>query len=222
MQRGPHLSLLVALDSIGLIAAEVNLMAYNGVYFARFLKNKLFPKLRGPRTIVMDNCRIHKTQSVKKAFDASQHAVSQRSATAAKSEGWLKKVDRSFRLARANMPLGRFVASKHTLHLLKRGPDPYTKVERDNMEGEDQEEETEGEEFDEVFEEKETFSESSSHSSNTSEDEVNDERDEDEEREVEADDESENEEEEEEEEEEQLYIKPTRPRYSLRNVKALS
>ncbi|OAQ22328.1 hypothetical protein K457DRAFT_1782795, partial [Linnemannia elongata AG-77] len=69
------MSLLVALDSTGLIASEVKIRAYNGVYFARFLKNKLFPKLPGPRTIIMDNCRIHKTPSVKEAFNASQHTA---------------------------------------------------------------------------------------------------------------------------------------------------
>ncbi|OAQ22221.1 hypothetical protein K457DRAFT_26278 [Linnemannia elongata AG-77] len=211
--------LLVALDSTGLIASEVKIRAYNGVYFARFLMNKLFPKLPGPRTIIRDNCRIYKTPSVKKAFTLLQpsflplipltlspavaiaewafscikgHAKKksaqrynlagciqkslQRSVTATKTRGWLKEVGCNFQLARANMPLGRFMNAKQALCLMERGSDPYPEVERDDMEGEDQvEEEKEIGELDEVWKEKEPFYESSSHSSDSSEDEANEE-----------------------------------------------
>lgn len=97
----------------------------------------------------------------------------QRSITATKARGWLKEVGRNFQLARANMPLGRFMNAKQALHLMEGGSDPYPEVERDDMEGEDQEEEEEEEEIgelDEVCKEKEVLYEGSSHSSDSSED----------------------------------------------------
>ncbi|KAF9134561.1 hypothetical protein BGW39_006654 [Mortierella sp. 14UC] len=70
----------------------------------------------------------------------------QRSVTATKVESWLEEVAHNFQLARANMPLDRFMNTKKALYLVERGPDPYPEVEHDDMEGEDGEEEEEEEE----------------------------------------------------------------------------
>ena len=62
---------VVAVDKTGLLTSEVKLKAYKGIYFARFLQNKLFPKLNSRRVIVMDNCRIHKKRTI---LNVVQHA----------------------------------------------------------------------------------------------------------------------------------------------------
>ena len=72
-QRGPSMSLVVAVDKTGLLACEIKLKAYKGFQFARFLQNKLFPKLDGPRVIVMDNCRIHKEKTVLSVVQDAHH-----------------------------------------------------------------------------------------------------------------------------------------------------
>ena len=67
------MSLVVAVDRIGLVACEIKLKSYRGVDFAHFLRRKVFPKLQGSRVLLMDNCRTHKVKSVMDLFLNSPH-----------------------------------------------------------------------------------------------------------------------------------------------------
>jgi len=74
--RGPNMSLVVAVDKTGILAHIFKRGAYNQESFAEFLEDQLFPRLDGRRRILlMDNAKFHKTQRVKDAITAGGHTL---------------------------------------------------------------------------------------------------------------------------------------------------
>lgn len=63
-QRGRNMTLMVAIDSTGVLAHEFGPGGYNSQRFEQFLEEVLFPILGRRRTIVLDNARFHKTDAV--------------------------------------------------------------------------------------------------------------------------------------------------------------
>lgn len=74
--RGPTMSLVVAVDKTGILAHHFRRGAYNQETFTEFLKDQVFPNLGLRRRILlMDNDKFHKTQRVRDAITSSGHTL---------------------------------------------------------------------------------------------------------------------------------------------------
>lgn len=99
------MSLVIAVDKSRRLASKVKFKTYKGIHFARFFQNKLFPKLKDGRhlvIIVMYNCRIHNEKNVLNVLhNAHQAPLSLPASTphlnvservfSAMSKGWSRK-----------------------------------------------------------------------------------------------------------------------------------
>ena len=76
MNRGRNVSLMCAISISGVLTFELIIGPYNSQKFCDFIKDKLVPAITSNNLnnvrVVMDNCRIHKTDSVRNILDEHQ------------------------------------------------------------------------------------------------------------------------------------------------------
>ncbi|KAI9241337.1 MAG: hypothetical protein BYD32DRAFT_457998 [Podila humilis] len=112
--HGPNQSLVIAIDSTGILAWHFKPRAYSQVTFTKFLEEKLFLPHLNAAELVFSSVKTHVRKEVIEELTLTGHVrAGLEHITDVIARGWIREVARNFEYALQGVPLGRLYNTRN-------------------------------------------------------------------------------------------------------------